>query len=212
MGNGARSWTTCGKEQQPVWCAESLASDLPKTPCNRLLWVKVRGGLSGLELECLTVLTMRHGRRQGISWCFSHSDATPVCSDWSDNVWMCQLLPDYVCRLAVGETCWLQYLLLWLCQSWAWTTSCTNSRHLYTHIYRQSSSTSHSGSVLVTTATDIICLASGRLFSHSLQWCGSFHFSFSSFSAGSTSIQLRDPRPGWDVKTASRYLRLKHSL
>lgn len=53
MGNGARSWTTCGKEQQPVWCAESLASDLPKTPCNRHLWVKVRGGLSGLELECL---------------------------------------------------------------------------------------------------------------------------------------------------------------
>lgn len=166
----------------------------------------------GWNLNVWTVLTMRHGRRRGISWCFSHSDATPVCSDWSDNVWMCQLLPDYVCRLAVGETCWLQYLLLWLCQSWAWTTSCTNSRHLYTHIYRQSSSTSHSGSVLVTTATDIICLASGRLFSHSLQWCGSFHFSFSSFSAGSTSIQLRDPRPGWDVKTASRYLRLKHSL
>ncbi len=87
MENGGPSWTTCGKELQPVWCAENWALVLPRMPCMEPLWVKVRErellflgakaftqlrrdflenstfylDVLSLQFGCLNVFIMRHG-------------------------------------------------------------------------------------------------------------------------------------------------------
>lgn len=111
-------------------------------------------------------------------------------------------LSESVCYLLKLQTCWLQYLQLWLNKSCARANSCPNTTHTHILSHRKCNTISH-GCLrwhLVTLATDIILLASSNLFIYSLRCCGLFP-SFSIlrlwWCTDSVTIQLRQwcPHP-----------------